>query len=206
MNCAVFASGGGTNFQSLIDRQEAGDLHVTFSLLVSNNRSAGAMERARNHAIPTLHCAPSSFPTEAAYAEKLLVELTSRAVELIVLAGYMKKIPAEIIRRFPHRIVNIHPGLLPAFGGKGLYGRHVHQAVLDYGAKISGVTVHFVDEEYDHGPIILQETVPVLDGDDADRLAERVLQVEHRCYWRAIESVAQGLLTVTGRRVCGALR
>jgi phosphoribosylglycinamide formyltransferase-1 len=205
MNCAVFASGGGTNFQSLIDRRESGDLHLNFSLLVCNNSTAGAIERATRHAIPYLHLAPSHFASEEEYTATLLAELDKHRVELIVLAGYMKHIPAAVIRRFPNRIVNIHPALLPAFGGKGLFGNRVHQAVLDYGAKVTGVSVHFVDEEYDHGPIILQETVPVLDNDDATSLAARVLRVEHAVYWRAIEALCRGSLSVNDRRVSGAV-
>lgn len=203
MKTAVLASGGGTNFQSLIDRQEAGDLHVEFVLLVSNNSGAKAMERARNHNIPAVHLAPSHFDNKEQYAAGLLAEFESRGVELIVLAGYMKMIPGDIVRRYRHRILNIHPALLPSFGGKGMYGKRVHQAVLDCGARITGVTVHMVDEEYDRGPIVLQETVPVLDTDDVEALAARVLEMEHASYWRAVETVAQGGTTVNGRRVFG---
>jgi folate-dependent phosphoribosylglycinamide formyltransferase PurN len=124
-------------------------------------------------------------------------------VEFIILAGYMKKLPLPVVKEYHHRIVNIHPGLLPAFGGKGMYGSHVHEAVITCGAKVTGVTVHFVDEEYDHGPIILQRTVEVLDTDDPHTLAERVLKVEHASYWQAIEAIAQGRITVEGQRVVG---
>lgn len=203
MKCAVFASGGGSNFQSLIDRKEAGDLHVEIVLLVGNNSSAKAFERARTHNIPALHISPSHFKTEEEYARRLLDSLESCGVELIVLAGYMKLIPPAVIKRFPERIVNIHPGLLPAFGGKGLFGKRVHQAVIEYGAKITGVTIHFVDEEYDHGPIILQAPVAVDDGDDADSLAEKVLKVEHESYWRVVEAIVKGSLSVKERRVFG---
>jgi phosphoribosylglycinamide formyltransferase-1 len=199
----VFASGGGTNFQSLLDRRASGDLHVDFVLFVGNNSSAQAFERARSHDIPTVHIAPSHFDDEAAYTGRLLEILKEHQVEVIALAGYMKMIPSEVIRTYRNRILNIHPALLPAFGGKGLYGKKVHQAVLDYGAKVTGVTVHFVDEQYDHGPVIMQNTVKVLDGDDAESLAARVLKVEHDTYWRALELVAQGAVKVEGRRVVG---
>jgi phosphoribosylglycinamide formyltransferase-1 len=122
---------------------------------------------------------------------------------LIVLAGYMKKLPRAVVGAYRHRIINIHPGLLPAFGGKGMYGLNVHKAVIDYGAKVSGITVHFADEEYDHGPIILQETVAVHDDDTPETLAARVLEAEHANFWRAVEAVAQGRVHVDGRRVVG---
>jgi phosphoribosylglycinamide formyltransferase-1 len=205
MNIAVFASGGGSNFQALIDHAEAGDLHARLSLCVGNNSSAGAFGRAKKHGIPVLHIAPSHFAGEQAYADALLGILRDQAIDLIVLAGYMKKIPPQVIAAYRNRIVNIHPGLLPAFGGPGLYGEKVHQAVLDYGAKISGITVHFVDEEYDHGPIIFQAVVAVLDNDDAHTLAERVLAVEHASLWRVCEALALGRLSVKGRRVYGAV-
>ncbi|HEX7509852.1 MAG TPA: phosphoribosylglycinamide formyltransferase [Chitinivibrionales bacterium] len=205
LKCAVFASGSGSNFQALIDRARSGDLHADLALFIGNNSAAVAFQRARDAAIPALHLAPSHFPDEATYADRLLSVLKSKAVELIVLSGYMKKIPAAVVAAYPNRIVNIHPALLPAFGGPGLYGEKVHQAVLDYGAKVSGVTIHFVDEHYDHGPIIFQEALPVLDGDDARALAKRVLSLEHAHYWRVIEAIAQGKITVQGRRVYGVV-
>ena len=201
MNIAVFASGGGSNFQALIDKYKEGKLHCTFGLLVGNNSKAKSFERAHKNSIPCLHIAPSHFENEQQYSEKLLRELTSRNIDLIVLAGYTKKIPALIIKNYSNRIINIHPALLPSFGGKGMYGKRVHQAVLDYGAMVTGITVHFVDEEYDHGAIILQETVKVLKNDDADSLAARVLIVEHENYWKAIEAIVQGTLTIKGRKV-----
>jgi phosphoribosylglycinamide formyltransferase-1 len=205
MNVAVFASGGGSNFQALIDARETGRLHATLSLCVVNNSTAKAAERARKSGIPVKHLAPSHFANDEEYTRALLGLLAEHAIECIALAGYMKKIPPAVVAAFRHRIVNIHPGLLPAFGGPGLYGEKVHQAVLDYGAKISGVTIHFVDEEYDHGPIIFQGTVPVLDNDDAHSLAQRVLSLEHDSYWRVLEALCQGRITVRDRRVYGTV-
>ena len=173
LRCAVFASGQGSNFQALLDRQASGHLHADFVLFIGNNSAAGAFERARAHAIPAIHCAPTQFASIEAYAVKLLEILRAYRVDLIILAGYMKKLPAEVVRTYRAGIVNIHPALLPAFGGKGLYGSRVHEAVIDYGAKITGITVHFVDEEYDHGPIILQTPVEVLENDNPRSLAER---------------------------------
>jgi phosphoribosylglycinamide formyltransferase-1 len=205
VRCAVFASGGGSNFQALIDRKSAGDLHVEFALLISNNSKAYACERARQNGIPAVHLSEKQFGSFEAYSTRLMELLDEYKVDLIILAGYMKKLPGEIINKYSMKILNIHPALLPAFGGKGMYGKYVHQAVLDYGAKISGVTVHFVDEEYDQGPVILQKTVPVLDNDDAETLAARVLTLEHDSYWRAVEAVANGNIRIEGRRVAGEI-
>ncbi|MFP4164415.1 MAG: phosphoribosylglycinamide formyltransferase [Chitinispirillaceae bacterium] len=203
LRCAVFASGGGSNFQALLDRKKAGDLHADFVLMVGNNSKAGAFEKARENGIPVKHIAPSHFPDISSYVKTMFEILKEVNAELIVLAGYMKKLPSAIVQEYQNRIVNIHPGLLPAFGGKGMYGMHVHQAVIDYGAKLSGITVHFVDEEYDHGPIILQKSVPVLDTDNALVLAARVLQAEHDNYWRAVEAISQNRISLEGRRVIG---
>lgn len=203
MHCAVFASGSGSNFQALLDRKGSGDLHINFELLISNNSKAGAFEKARKSGVPAIHLPPSNFESEILYTQKLITILEDHKIELIILAGYMKKLPSEVVNKYRNRIVNIHPGLLPAFGGKGMYGSKVHQAVIEYGAKVTGITVHFVDEEYDHGPIILQEIIRVNDTDDFHSLAERVLTVEHANYWRAIESIANGSIRVEGRRVIG---
>jgi phosphoribosylglycinamide formyltransferase 1 len=205
MNIAVFASGGGSNFQALIDHTLSGDLHATLSLCIGNNGTAMAFERAKKHGIPVVHIAPSRFADEDAYVNELLSVLREYRVDLIVLAGYMKKIPAAVVAAYHNRIVNIHPGLLPAFGGTGLYGEKVHRAVLDYGAKISGITIHFVDEEYDHGPIIFQAAIPVEDADDAHTLAGRVLAIEHASLWRVCEAISQGRIVVKGRRVYGSV-
>jgi phosphoribosylglycinamide formyltransferase 1 len=202
MRCAVFASGNGSNFQTLLDRRASGDLiHADFVLMIGNNSKAGAFDKAKAHGIPALHIAPSHFPTEEAYAERLSSALKEAGVELITLAGYMKKLPPAVVALYRNRILNIHPALLPAFGGQGMYGSNVHKAVIEYGAKVSGVTVHFVDDEYDHGPVILQKAVPVMDDDDYQTLAARVLEAEHECYWQAVEAVASGRIKITGRRV-----
>jgi phosphoribosylglycinamide formyltransferase-1 len=200
MKCAVFASGGGSNFGALLARRAAGELPCEFVLCISNNSTAGALERARQNGVAVLHLAPSHFADESAYTARLLETLDKSGAELLVLAGYMKKLPSAVIKKYQGRIVNIHPALLPSFGGKGLYGRHVHQAVLDYGAKVSGVTVHFVDEEYDHGPVIMQQTVPVKESDTAETLAARVLAAEHDTYWRAIKAIAEDRVTLDGRK------
>lgn len=199
--CAVFASGNGSNFQALVNRKKAGDLDVDFRLFIGNNSKARSFDIARVEGIRAVHIASSHYESEKEYNDKLVDLLEQEKVELIILAGYMKKLPSELVRKYHHRIVNIHPGLLPSFGGKGMYGSRVHQAVLDYGARVTGITVHFVDEEYDHGPVILQETVKVEQDDTVETLAKRVLAVEHGNYWKAIEAIASGKIRIEGRRV-----
>ncbi len=198
---AVMASGGGSNFQAILDRIKAGLLHAKVVLLISNNSKSGAMEKARAAGVEALHLAPSAFAVESEYAQTLQGHLSRTGAELIVLAGYMRKLPKEIVRQYRNRILNIHPALLPAFGGKGMYGDHVHEGVIEYGARITGVTVHLVDEEYDDGAIVMQKAVEVDPNDTADSLAARVLTVEHDTYWRAIELFAQGRVHITGRKV-----
>jgi phosphoribosylglycinamide formyltransferase-1 len=200
---AVFASGGGSNFQALLDHRERGDLHVEFALMIGNNSGAGAFERARRAGVPAVHLAPTRFADENSYADRLMALLGEHRVDLIALAGYMRKLPLVVVRTYRDRILNIHPALLPAFGGKGMYGTHVHEAVLAAGAKLTGVTVHLVNEEYDQGAIVAQEPVRVLDDDTPQTLAERVLAMEHATYWRAVEACAQGRIHVEGNRVRG---
>lgn len=201
MKLAVFASGGGTNFQTLIDAVERGDLPCRLALCLSNKADAGALGRARTHGIPTAVLDPGAFDDEAAYTTALHQTLERHAVDFIALAGYLRKIPTDVVRMFRGRMLNIHPALLPAFGGHGLYGRRVHEAVLAYGVRWTGVTVHLVDEEYDTGPVVLQEPVPVLPDDTPERLAARVLEVEHRVYPLALRLFAEGRIRLEGRRV-----
>jgi phosphoribosylglycinamide formyltransferase 1 len=180
---AVLASGGGTNLQALLDAcGPAAPARVT--RVVSNRADAGALERARAAGIPAV------VLRDPADAAELLAALGD--ADLVVLAGYLKLIPAAAVARFPRRMINIHPALLPAFGGPGMYGHRVHAAVLASGATASGATVHYVDEQYDRGPIIAQRTVPVLPGDTAETLAARVLAVEH-------ELLPQVVLELAGR-------
>jgi len=173
MRVAVAVSGRGSNLEALL--QSLGeDAPARVVLVLSNRPDAGALERARTHGVPT-EVLPD--PTDAA---DWLDRLEHHRVDLLVLAGYLKLVPAAVIARYRDRIVNVHPGLLPAFGGRGMYGHRVHDAVLASGARESGATVHLVDEVYDRGAILAQGRVPVLPDDTPDRLAARVLQVEHR--------------------------
>lgn len=201
LRVAVFASGRGSNFQAILDAVDRGDLEIDVVLCVSDRDEARALELARSRSIAAAVLHPTEFETYEAYCASLLDRLHDHAVDFIVLAGYMKKIPTRVVEEFRHRIVNIHPALLPAFGGKGMYGRRVHEAVVEYGVHWTGATVHLVDEEYDTGPIVLQEPVPVYPEDSADDVAARVLEVEHRLYPRALRLFAQGRVSVEGRKV-----
>ena len=201
LRLAVFASGGGTNFQAILDAVERGTLPLTVALCLSNTPKAGALAHAQRYGVPTAVLDPRDFETESTYVAALMDVLGEHAVNFIALAGYMRKIPAGIVDAFGGRMLNIHPALLPSFGGKGLYGRRVHEAVLAYGARWTGATVHLVDEEYDTGPIVLQEPVPVLPGDTPETLAARVLRIEHRLYPQALRLFAEGRVSVEGRLI-----
>lgn len=185
---AVLASGSGSNLQSLLAHLGREDRRrVASVVLVASNRSdALALERGRAAGAAT---AVLADPADAAALSDLLDD---HAVDLVVLAGYLKLVPAAVVRRYPGRMLNVHPALLPAFGGPGMYGRRVHEAVLRSGARVSGVTVHFVDEEYDRGAIAAQWPVPVLPDDSPTSLAARVLAAEHMLYPRVVEAVAAG--------------
>ncbi|MEP7382183.1 MAG: phosphoribosylglycinamide formyltransferase [Gemmatimonadota bacterium] len=189
---AVLASGGGSNLQSIVQHLAAlgADRPADVALVASDRADAGALERGRVHGVPVV-----AMDREARTSGMLSL-LTRHAVDLVVLAGFLRFVPAEVTRSYRGRILNIHPALLPAFGGSGMYGRHVHEAVIARGAKLSGVTVHFVDDEYDHGPIIAQWPVPVFSHDTASTLAHRVLEVEHALYPLVIQQVAEGVISL----------
>ncbi len=170
-------------------------------LLVSNNPDAGALATAKDNGIDALIASRSGFPTRDAFVQTLFTALHGRGVDFIALAGYMKKIPVEIVREYRGRIVNIHPALLPLFGGKGLYGHFVHEAVLARGCRVTGVTVHLVDEEYDRGPILAQRCVPVEPDDTPDTLAERVLRVEHRLYAETLQLFSDERIRLDGGKI-----
>lgn len=177
---AVFASGGGTNFQALIDEINRGNLNAKLAGLISSRPDAGAIMRAESHGIPATVVKQDDYPGEQEFGEELIRTLRNWDPALIVLAGYMLKIPANVIDAYPGRIINIHPALLPKFGGKGLYGIRVHRAVLASGEVQSGCSVHIVTKEYDEGPVLGQVTVPVEPGDTPENLAARILNEEHK--------------------------
>lgn len=201
LRLAIFASGGGTNFQAILDAISNDSLDATTALCVSNVSTAGALERAQRHDVPTAACSPSDYDDEGTYSRALSELLDAHDVTFIALAGYLRKIPETVVEAYRGRMVNIHPALLPAFGGKGMYGRRVHEAVLDYGVQWTGVTVHLVDEHYDTGPIVLQRPVPVRFDDTPETLAARVLNVEHALYPEALQLFAEDRIRIEGRRV-----
>lgn len=198
LRLAVFASGGGTTLQNLLDRIAAGRLPATVEAVVAENASAFALERAKRAGVPAW-TVPYSASNPSAFSERAFEICRERRVDMAVLAGFLKLL--RIPRDFEHRVMNVHPALIPAFCGKGYYGRRVHQAVLDYGVKLTGCTVHFCDDEYDHGPIILQRGVAVAEGDTAQSLAERVQEAEREALPEAIRLAAEGRIEVVGRRV-----
>jgi phosphoribosylglycinamide formyltransferase-1 len=201
LTLCVFVSGRGSNLQALFNAIESGSLDARIALVISNRPDAGALELARERGVPALCLTESQFPSPEAFGGHLLETLAGHGTDFIVLAGYLKKIPAAVIHRFRHRIINIHPALLPSFGGKGMYGHHVHEAVLAYGCKVTGATVHLVDTDYDSGAPILQRCVPVLEGDTAESLAARVLMTEHELLPRAVQLFAEDRIRIAGRRV-----
>lgn len=200
LNLVVLCSGGGTNLQAIIDNIEAGKLNAQIKAVISNNSKSGALERARNHNIPAIHLSHKQFTTPEEFDEKLLSILRENETDLVILAGYMKMLSPTVIREYKNRILNIHPALLPSFGGSGMYGIHVHEAVIKSGVKVSGVTVHIVDEIYDHGAIVMQKTVPIMDNDTPESLAERVLKVEHQTYSEALQLFAEERIEIKDNR------
>jgi phosphoribosylglycinamide formyltransferase-1 len=202
LNIAVFASGRGTNFRAILSAVQAAEIpNTVIALVISNNSEAGALAIARENIIPALHISQQQFPSENEFVKTLLDTLETHHINFIALAGYMKKLPSLIIRRFRNRIINIHPALLPKYGGTGMYGKHVHEAVIANRETLSGATVHIVDEEYDHGAIVLQETVSVSANDTPETLAEKVLEIEHRLYPEALRLFAEGKVSIEGQHV-----
>jgi phosphoribosylglycinamide formyltransferase-1 len=199
LRLAILLSGGGTTLQNLIDHIETGKLSASIVVVISSQPAAYGLVRAKRHGLEAI-CIPWKADRDPqAFHDQLNRTLDRYAPELIALAGFLR-----VFRYAPHyrgRVINIHPSLIPAFCGKGFYGLRVHQAALAYGVKVSGCTVHFADEAYDHGPIILQRVVPVLDHDTPERLAERVAIEERKAYPEVIQLFAEGRLQVQGRWV-----
>jgi formyltetrahydrofolate-dependent phosphoribosylglycinamide formyltransferase len=195
----VLISAGGTTLQNLIDRIDDGQLQAKIVHVISSNPGVFGLERARRAGLSASVIRRRDYLTTVAFSDRIFAECREHGADLVCLAGFLQLlvIPSD----FTLRVMNIHPSLIPAFCGKGFYGHHVHEAVLAAGVKITGCTVHFADNEYDHGPIIIQKPVPVLDDDTADTLAERVYAAECEAYPEAITLFAQGRLRVEGRRV-----
>ena len=191
LNLGVLASHGGTNLQAIIDACKEGRLDARVCAVVSNNSDAGAIKRARREGIPHHHFSGKTHPDPDDLDHAILAALTKHQAGLVVLAGYMKLLGPRTIAGYRGRILNSHPALLPAYGGKGMYGRHVHEAVLSAGDRVTGVTIHHVDEQYDHGPIVAQCEVPVLPGDTVDSLTERVQRRERQLWVETLQRIAR---------------
>ncbi|MFO7957319.1 MAG: phosphoribosylglycinamide formyltransferase [Candidatus Brocadiia bacterium] len=195
----VLISGGGRTLQNFLDLSEAGNLRADVVKVVSSKPDAYGLERAAQHDVPSAVVSPGDFAGTDAFSRAITEELEDESVELVAMAGFLSLY--RIPERYRGHVMNIHPALLPSFGGQGYYGERVHQAVLDYGCKVSGCTVHFADNEYDAGPIIVQKAVPVMEDDDAHSLAARVFEKEKEAYPEAINLYADGRLAIEGRRV-----
>lgn len=197
---AVFASGSGSDFQSIIDANER-EHFCEISLLVASKEGIYAIERAKKHGIEYIVRKKNDFSSAEEMFDEIIGQLRARKIDYIVLAGYLSMISENFIRAYPDRIINIHPSLIPSFCGKGCYGIHVHRAAIQYGVKISGLTVHFVDECYDSGAIILQRAVNVNDDDTPESLQARILEEEHKALPEAVKLLTTGKIVKNGRKV-----
>ncbi len=196
---AVLISGGGTTLRNLIEKTAAGRLPVEIALVVSSSPTAGGLRFAQEAAIPSVVIERKAFAGQEEFSRVIFDRCRQSQADLVVMGGFLKRV--TIPQDFANRVVNIHPALVPAFCGEGFYGHRVHEAVLEYGAKLSGCTVHFADNQYDHGPVILQRAVPVLDDDTPETVAARVFEAECEAYPEAIRLIAAGRVSVEGRRV-----
>lgn len=196
LTIGVLASGRGSNFQSIIDNINSGYIKARIAVLITDNPKAYAIERAKNNNIDVLVISPKDFPDKDSYYQHIAEMLKSKGVELVILAGFMSVVGKTLIQAFPNKIMNIHPALLPSF--PGLHGQ---KQAVDNGVKISGCTVHFVDEGIDTGPIIIQAAVPVYDDDTEDSLSERILRQEHRIFPLAIKLFSEDKITIEGKKV-----
>jgi formyltetrahydrofolate-dependent phosphoribosylglycinamide formyltransferase len=198
---AVLASGRGSNFQAILAKITDGWIPACMGLCITNNPAAGVIGIAEEHRIDVRIINPRSFPDAEEFNNAILKELLEFGIDGIILAGYLKLIGRQIVERYENRIINIHPALLPAFGGKGMYGQHVHEAVYESGARISGATVHLVNSEYDSGPIVYQKCVDITNVKSAGEIAERVLKIEHEIFPAAVKLMVEDRIKVKGKRV-----
>ena len=196
MNIAVFVSGGGTNLQAIIDEVAKGEIKAKIALVVSDNKDAYALTRAKTAGIETFVLSPKGFKSREDYDKEIIEELKKRDVNLVVLAGFMRLISSHFVSQYKNKIINIHPALLPSF--KGTNGI---KDAFEYGTKRTGVTIHFVDADLDHGPIILQEVVEIKENDTLDTLEEKIHKVEHKLYPKAIKLFTEGKIKVEGRKI-----
>ncbi|NKB65847.1 MAG: phosphoribosylglycinamide formyltransferase [Candidatus Latescibacteria bacterium] len=198
MQLGFLASHGGTNMQAILDACQEGRLHARPRVVISNNSASGALQRGRKTGVPAAHLSAFTHPDPGALDRSILALLQQHQVEIVCLAGYMKRLGPQTLAAYQGRILNIHPALLPKYGGRGFYGDAVHRAVLEAGEKESGPTVHLVDEEYDTGPVLDQIRVPVKAGDSVETLAARVLAQEHVLYARTLQRIATGEIGLQG--------
>ncbi|TCO74795.1 phosphoribosylglycinamide formyltransferase [Marinisporobacter balticus] len=201
ISIAVFVSGGGTNLQTIIDHIEKDNIDGEIKIILSSKENAYALERGKKHGIEGCYIGKKNYPDLKERSRKITEILKEKKIDLIVLAGFMSILDKEIVQMYKNRIINVHPSLIPSFCGKGYYGEKVHEAVLSYGVKVTGATVHFVDEGTDTGPVILQKAVQVKADDTVASLSKRVLAVEHEILPLAVELFCEGKLEVIGRRV-----
>lgn len=199
LKIGVLVSGGGTNLQAIIDKVhgKTGEIAV----VIANNADAYGLTRAEKCSIPTAVVLEKDYTDVDAFNQAIIDRLNAYDVDLVVLAGYMKIITPDFVQAFPNRIVNIHPALIPSFCGEGYYGMHVHNAVIDYGVKVTGATVHFVNEQADGGPIIAQRTVEVAVDDTPESIQKKVLKIEHVLLPWVVEQICLGRVSVEGRKV-----
>jgi len=198
MNLGFLASHNGSNMQAIINACKSGTLNAVPAVVISNNSDSGALARARQESIPCYCLNSKTHPFPESLDEAILEALLRHSVDIVILAGYMKKLGTKTLRRFSGAVLNIHPALLPKFGGKGMYGIHVHEAVLAAAEKETGVSIHLVDEEYDRGPVIAQTRVPVMPEDTPETLAARVLVQEHVLFSAVLQKIARGEITIPG--------
>lgn len=196
MNIAVFASHGGSDLQAIIDGCKNKKIDAKVSVVISNNSDSMALQRATNENIPSYHLSAKKFGSEELLAKEILNVLSEHSVDMIFLAGYMRMLHISVLEKYNNRIFNIHPALLPKFGGKGMYGMNVHTAVIDAKEKETGVTIHRVNAEYDSGEIVAQTTVPVLENDTPEILAARVLEKEHEFLVEVIADIVGGKIAL----------
>ncbi len=198
---AVFASGRGSNFLKIYENIQKGEVSGEIVCLISDNPQAGAIQFSKDKLISFSIVSPKHFNTPEEFGEEIIKILIHYKVDWIILAGFLKKIPDNVVSKYSNRIINIHPALLPAFGGKGMYGIRVHNAVFQSGAKISGVTVHLVNEIYDAGPIVMQEAVDIEECKSPEEIAEKVLKVEHILYSKAVNKIMTTKFEIVSNRV-----
>ena len=200
LNIAVFISGGGTNLQAIIDAVKENKINGKIKLVFSNRKNAYGLVRAQNEKIDTFYLNRKNFFSNEEYDEGILEELNRKNIDLIVLAGYLNILSSKLVSKYPNRIINIHPSLIPSFCGDGFYGENVHKAVIKSGVKFTGATTHFVDENVDAGAIILQDIVPIFVNDDFETVAKRVLEIEHKILVKTVKAFCDNKIVFKDNR------